>query len=107
MNLLNRQNYNCYFYNLLFLNVLQYVKPCFVIGLTFRGDWGKVGFLENFGNMKKFKNSKKNSKQNIEYRQMFTCNNHGSILIRNLDRVQHVKDVSNSRGICIYIVKPP
>ena len=32
-------------------------------------------------------------------RQIFICNNHKCILIRNLDRFRHVKDMGNSRMI--------
>ena len=35
----------------------------------------------------------------MNYRQIFVCNNHRCILIRNLDRLRHVKDVTNSLTI--------
>ena len=35
----------------------------------------------------------------MDHRQIFNCNDHKCILIRNLDGVRHVKDVTNSRTI--------
>ena len=35
----------------------------------------------------------------MDHRQIFICNNHRCISIRNLDRLPHVKDVTNSRMI--------
>ena len=43
---------------------------------------------------KKFKNSKKNSAENIDDRQIFICNDRKCIFIRNLDERGHVKDVT-------------
>ena len=38
----------------------------------------------------------------MDRRQIFICNNHRSILIRNLDELRHVKDDTNSRTIGTY-----
>ena len=35
----------------------------------------------------------------MDQRQIFICNNHRCISIRNLDRLRDVKDVTNSRTI--------
>ena len=60
----------------------------------YRGDRGKVGPLENYA--KNSKSVKKNSGKNIDHRQMLIFKNKTRILIRNLDRFKHVKDVTNS-----------
>ena len=41
----------------------------------------------------------------MNYRQIFICNIYRCILIRNLDRLRHVKDVTNSRTSGTYISK--
>ena len=66
----------------------------------FRGDWGKVGPIENYVKniFKKFENSK-NSAKNIDHRKIFICNDRNYISIHNLDRLRHVKDVTKSRTI--------
>ena len=63
------------------------------------GETGVKWTLENYAqNIKKLKRVK-NSAENMDYRQNFICNNRRYILIRNLDRIRHVKRVTNSRTI--------
>ena len=66
----------------------------------FRGDWGKVGPIQNCVKniFKKFENSKKNA-ENMDQCQIFICNDRKCILIRNLDGLRQVKDVTKSRTI--------
>ena len=62
----------------------------------FRGDWGKVGPVENYvKNILKNLKTKKNFAKNIDHRQIFICNDRDCILIHNLDGLRHVKDVTN------------
>ena len=66
----------------------------------FREDWGKMGPIENCVEniFKKFENSKKNA-ENMDQCQIFICNDRKCILIRNLDGLRQVKDVTKSRTI--------
>ena len=58
-----------------------------------------MGPVKNYAkDIKKIENSKK-LRENIDHRQIFIRNDHKCILIRNLDRLQHVKDVTKSRTI--------
>ena len=66
----------------------------------FRWDWGKMGPIENCVKniFKKFENSQKNA-ENMDQCQVFICNDRKYTLIRNLDGLRRVKDVTKSRTI--------